>query len=324
MRKRRAPELPVTPRSLALFRLGEQCNHRCPMCSNSGRPEAFSQSRDELLERLRFLIDAGFSRVILTGGEPTIHPAFWDIARELNHQGLAWDINTHGRRFAEPGFAARAVELGLQRAIVSLHSHVPAVSALISGIRERAHHEILAGIDAVLAQRLGLVINCVLTAHNTGAGHLDAFVDFCRERFGRGYTIKLAFPMTTGKGGGWPGVADLTYSDVRDTVRALRERSRPDQPLVFESFPNCVLDDPEARNISRSGFGETHYLDDISGDRLYPIRAIEAALSCYPERCRGCAALKRCPGVAEAYARRHGVSELTPFSASSAPGDDPP
>ena len=74
-----------------------------------------------------------------------------------------------------------------------------------------------------------------------------------------------------------------------------------------------MLSDPDNRNIRRSGFGETHYLDDISGDRVYPIDHIEAALSAYPESCQRCRAIKTCPGVSEGYLMRHGAGEFVPL-----------
>ena len=44
------------------------------------------------------------------------------------------------------------------------------------------------------------------------------------------------------------------------------------------------------------------------------MRHIEAELSAFAEACRGCAAVRRCPGVSLAYLERHGVDELTPFA----------
>ena len=134
--RRAAQEQAVTPYSLALFRLGEACNHRCPMCSNSGRPEAFFVQPDDLLRRADFLHELGFRRVVLTGGEPTIHPGLPALVARLRELGMSWDANTHGRRFADPEFAAWAVESGLHRAIVSLHSHELEASCVVSGDRK--------------------------------------------------------------------------------------------------------------------------------------------------------------------------------------------
>ncbi len=316
MRKKRRAEAPVTSRSMALFRLGEACNNRCPMCSNSGRPEAFFVQRDELLARVQRLAVWGFRRVILTGGEPTIHPAFFDVAEALQARGIAWDLNTHGRSFADPAFTARALELGLERAIVSLHSHDEAASRAMSGFSAQAHADTVAGALALVQAGVPVVINLVLSTLNLG--HLDAFVRYCADTFGDDAAVKLCFPFTGGKGGDWEEI-QLRYATVRGPLeRALALGASLGLKVRTESVPNCVHGDPTRRDTSRSGFGETHYLDDVTGDRVYPIRYIEAQLKVWPERCQACAALPHCPGVQEAYAQRYGVDELSPFAAPKA------
>jgi hypothetical protein len=309
--RRAAQVQPVTARSLALFRLGEACNHRCPMCSNSGRPEAFFIQPDELLRRADFLHSLGFRRVVLTGGEPTIHPGLRPVVERLRGHGMSWDANTHGRKFADPEFTAWAVESGLHRAIVSLHSHEMEASCIVSGIAPAGHAEVVAGIGELCAAGVRVVVNCVLTAHLRGK--LLSFLQFCRARWGGEVAVKAAFPSTSGKGGGWDGI-QLRYADMATELRqALAWAEAEGLDFVMESVPPCVVGDTGLRNVSRSGFGETHYLDDITGDRVYPIRAIEAALSVHGEVCRGCRALDRCPGVSADYASRHGLDELCPL-----------
>ena len=307
-----AEDAPVTRRSTALFRFGEQCNNHCPMCSNTGEASLFFHATDELLRRADFLHAAGFARVVVTGGEATIHPGFWRIIERLHGYGMAWDTNTHGRSFSQPGFARRAVDAGLERAIVSLHSHDAATSAAIFGASETAHHETVAGIERLVEVGVEMMVNCVLSRLNLS--QLEDYLDFACARFGRGVSFKFVFPSTIGKGGQWPEIAALRYRDVHDAVQRLRAQAvRLQAHVLFESFPNCVVGDPAARNLGRSGFGETHYLDDASGDRVYAMRHIEAELSAYGPQCRSCAAVKRCPGIAHAYATRYGIDELVPF-----------
>ena len=152
--KKRIPEdAPVTAQSAALFRFGEQCNYRCPMCSNTGEASLFFHSTDELLRRAAFLHSAGLRRVVVTGGEATIHPGFWTVVKRLAAYAMTWDINTHGGSFSKPAFARRAAGSGLQRAIVSLHSlHAP-TSAAIFGTKEDAHEATVAGVDRLLILR---------------------------------------------------------------------------------------------------------------------------------------------------------------------------
>lgn len=311
--KKNVPEdEPIRPDSAALFRFGEQCNNDCPMCSNTGEASLFFHPTETLLRRAAFLRDRGFRRAVVTGGEPTIHPGFWTVVERLRADGFTWDVNTHGRSFAKEGFAQRAVDLGLERAIVSLHSLRPATSAAIFGTRENAHHETVAGIDRLLDAGVTLTVNCVLTRLT-----LDDLDEYLREgyaRFGGRAAFKFVFPTSLGKGGQWSEIA-LRYDDVREPVRRLQATARAlGADVVFESFPNCILDDPGSVNLGRWSFGETHYLDDADGDRIYSMSHIEASLSAFAEQCRQCAALRTCPGISRAYAKRHGTGELTPFS----------
>jgi len=316
--KKKVPDdEPVTPRSAALFRFGEQCNNDCPMCSNTGEASLFFHPTETLLRRAEVLHRYGFRRAVVTGGEPTIHPGFWTVVERLAADGFTWDINTHGRSFAKDGFAERAARLGLKRAIVSLHSHVPATSATIFGTREDAHHETVAGIGRLVEAEVDVTLNCVLTRLNLG--DLEEYLRVGRARYGARAAFKFVFPSTLGKGGSWAEIATLRYSDVRETVQRLRSIALElDAHVFFESFPSCILDDPDAVNLGRWAFGETHYLDDANGERVYSMRHIEAELSAFGEACRRCSALRSCPGVSRAYAKRYGTSELVPFTSRTA------
>lgn len=308
--KDRPPAAPVTAQSIALFRLGEQCNNACPMCSNSGRPEAFFIATDELLRRADRLADAGFRAAFVTGGEPTIHPGFWPVVARLRARAMAWHLNTHGRSFADDDFARRAVAEGLGLAIVSLHSHLPAVSAAIFGADERAHAETVRGIERLRAAGARVLVNCVLSTANLPA--LADFVRFLGARFGA-VALKLAYPFHLGKGGAWPPL-HYPLSSLRAPLAAARAAAaEAGVTLEFESIPSCILGDELAVNRSRSGCGESHYLDDLDGETLLSIEHLEAEHGRYAAGCLDCRAFPRCPGVGPVYADEFGTDELTPF-----------
>ncbi len=316
-KKKVADDVPIDGSSMSLFRFGEQCNYRCPMCSNTGDPALFFHPTEALLDRATFLHELGFRRVMLTGGEATIHPGFWTVVERLVALDMRWDINTHGRSFAEDGFAQRAVASGLGRAIVSLHSFDPAASAEIFGMREKDHHASVAGVHRLVDAGVGVMLNCVLSRLNLD--HLEDYVRQARAEFGAAIRCKIVFPTTIGKGGKWPAIASLRYADVRERVLAMQRCAKAlDLDICFESFPNCILGDPAATNVGRSGFGESHYLDDADGRAVYSMRHIEAELSVYGEPCRRCIALPRCPGVARTYAQHHGIAELVAFGEAAA------
>jgi ubiquinone/menaquinone biosynthesis C-methylase UbiE len=162
------------------------------------------------------------------------------------------------------------------------------------------------------------MLNCVLTRLNLG--EVDDYLRTEHARLGRRASFKFVFPSTLGKGGPWAGIATLRYDDVRETVHRLRSTALElGARILFESFPNCIIGDPSAVNLGRSTFGETHYLDDATGDRIYSMRHIEADLSAFAEVCRRCSALPHCPGVSRRYAKRYGVDELSAFTSTTPP-----
>jgi uncharacterized radical SAM superfamily Fe-S cluster-containing enzyme len=97
---------------LTLIEVTDRCNLSCPTCYASSSP---THGRHRTLEEIAFMLDAvvqseGEPDVVqLSGGEPTIHPHFFEIldmakARPIRHLM----VNTNGIRIAQdPGFAER-------------------------------------------------------------------------------------------------------------------------------------------------------------------------------------------------------------------------
>jgi 7,8-dihydro-6-hydroxymethylpterin dimethyltransferase len=97
---------------LAVVEITDHCNLRCPTCYAASGPERLThRSFDEVLAMLDAVVASeGQADVVqVSGGEPTLHPRFFDIldaakARPIRHLML----NTNGIRIAqEPGFAER-------------------------------------------------------------------------------------------------------------------------------------------------------------------------------------------------------------------------
>ena len=98
-----------------LIEVTDSCNLRCPTCYAMSGPERQNHRDLEQIERMLDLAvhnEKEPSIVQISGGEPTIHPQFFEImdaARSRPIQHLM--INTNGIRIArEPGFAERLKE----------------------------------------------------------------------------------------------------------------------------------------------------------------------------------------------------------------------
>jgi uncharacterized radical SAM superfamily Fe-S cluster-containing enzyme len=102
---------------LAIVEINDACNLTCPVCFADS---AVGRGGHRPLAEVEAMLDAVVRAegepdlVQLSGGEPTIHPQFWEIvtaarARPIRHIM----VNTNGVRIAkEPDFAARLAEIG--------------------------------------------------------------------------------------------------------------------------------------------------------------------------------------------------------------------
>lgn len=75
------------------------CNFRCPYCQNSDlvlRPEGLPDLEgDEVIEYLRSR-RKWVEGLVVTGGEPTIHPPLPDFARKVKGEGFGFGLETNG------------------------------------------------------------------------------------------------------------------------------------------------------------------------------------------------------------------------------------
>jgi len=97
---------------LSIVEISDHCNLRCPTCYAASGPERLThRSLDEVIAMLDAIVASeGEADVVqISGGEPTLHPAFFDIldaarARPIKHLM----VNTNGLRIAQDAaFAER-------------------------------------------------------------------------------------------------------------------------------------------------------------------------------------------------------------------------
>lgn len=85
----------------AAFELTPHCNFRCVMCyvrlsADEARMQGKLLPADEWIKAARQAKEMGTLMLTLTGGEPFLHPEFWEIYRELNSMGFLISVLSNG------------------------------------------------------------------------------------------------------------------------------------------------------------------------------------------------------------------------------------
>lgn len=250
--------------NIGYIQVVRHCNHFCGFCSNPTTPYTHD------LASMRVLVDdfvaRGYFGVILTGGEPTLHPELPDIAAYASAKGLHVRVITNGHRLADPAFARALADAGVALVHVSIYSVRSAVEARLRGAPDtlpRALQALQAAHDAGLQ----LNINCVINRLN--ADHLDESIRyFLRHHpYVRHFVWNNLDPSM--------GRAEVNQDQFTPRLgdfelslhRAMRLLHRSGRTFRVEKVPLCYMADyawasTETRKIVKAEERIVHFLDD--------------------------------------------------------------
>jgi MoaA/NifB/PqqE/SkfB family radical SAM enzyme len=168
--KRRAAVLaqPLT----AYLEITYRCNWRCVFCYNPRHgdhaPLAFADWT-AVMDDLRQL---GTLALVLTGGEPLVHPEFLALARAARERGFAVRVFTNGSLVSEE-MASALAELDLVGVEMSLHGACAATHDRATD-RAGSFDAMVAGVKRLKARGVPLLLKTPLT--NLNEGELEGMI----------------------------------------------------------------------------------------------------------------------------------------------------
>ena len=166
-----SPRLERLP--LVTLYLTERCNSRCVTCDywRTGRTDVTLESVLALLPSLERLQTRA---VLISGGEPLLHPQWADIAGSLKNHGLKVWLLTSGLSLAKH---SRRVSQLFDAVTVSLDGTNPQTYAAIRGLD--AFEKVCAGIRA--AADAAMPVNLRVTLQRANYQELPLFVSLARQ-----------------------------------------------------------------------------------------------------------------------------------------------
>jgi len=293
--------------NIGYIQVVRHCNHFCGFCSNPTTPYVHT------FETMKVLVDdlaaRGYFGVILTGGEPSLHPDLPRITRYASDCGLHVRMITNGWRLAEPELAREMADAGLKLVHVSIYSVRPEVEARLRGLPGTLE-KAFAAIENAHASGIEVNVNCVINKLN--ADHLDENVrhhlahhphvrhfvwNNLDPSMGRAEVNQAQFT---------PRLADFEVS----LHRALRLLHASGRTFRVEKVPLCYMTDfawasTETRKIVKGEERIVHFLDHKQTVRQTRWEHV------YAEACDACSLRTICGGL---FDRGHAYdpAELSP------------
>ena len=172
-------ENPAAPgRHVLQWHITHRCNLFCAHCYQDDRAAHTSAEalRETLDKYCRFLAKINCrGRVYLTGGEPLLHPAFFELAEEITRRGMAFSVLTNGT----------LIDLKTANRLALLHPAFVQVSLDGGGeVHDRVRglysfERALKGIDALTAMRIPVMVS--FTAQKSNLNSFPALAKVCEQ-----------------------------------------------------------------------------------------------------------------------------------------------
>lgn len=146
---------------LAWININRTCNLRCKWCYAKGSKYSQVMAIDDAYELLEVLHEYGIKTINLIGGEPTQHPNFINIVKQIKQMGIRCSVVTNGLLFKDAKFLNKVKEAGVDSINVSVKGICNDDYLKHTGFA--VYDDVVQSIKNVINSHIPLTVSYVLT-----------------------------------------------------------------------------------------------------------------------------------------------------------------
>lgn len=263
------------------------CNNNCLFCLDGERPDKYHKNKEEIKKEIYTARKSGCTKLILSGGDPTIHPNIIEFVKYSSKLGFSKiQVITNGRMFASKRFTKDIIEAGLHEVTFSIHGFNSDIHDELTRV-PGSFKQVKKGVKNVRETNSNMIINtdsCITQKNYT---YMPKIIKYIVNVLNIN-EVNLMTMVPQGKA--WEHKNDImcNYEEIAPFVREVIDFCAKNNVVLWLSrFPAEYLEDYEE-------FMEDPYklLDDVEG-RLENLKdTIEPR--CMGERCFYCCLNKIC------------------------------
>jgi len=266
-------------------RLTYRCNDRCVFCLDAHTHDGTDREREAIKAQILDGREKGATRLILSGGEPTIHPdyvGFIKLGRAAGYPKI--QTVTNGRMFAYPEFLGRCLDAGLDEITFSIHGSNAKIHDALVGTKGAFEQEVQGLRNALADGRPIINIDVCVSRGNVKdlPRILETFTEMGVREFDLLHVIPFGRAYTEGK--------ETLFYDLEAMrpwlLEAFAWSRKPDMHVWLNRFPPQHLEGFEDLIQDPYKLG-----DEVRGRKEeYALLLDEGVpLDCRaPDRCRHC------------------------------------
>lgn len=295
--------------------VGYVCNERCLFCPcSTGSTALPSLTYDEICKTIdRAIEERGVENILLSGGEPTIHPDFFRILEYISGKEVAVSLLTNALMLANQEFCDRTFSIIDAHSLdvtVAFHSHVPERHDFLTQHKGSFERSLL-GVANMLkcGVRLSIKNNIV----NYTYRDLPDYVRWMTSIFDDSVTLLLCNIDINGTAESNKDKVAVHFTEsmpyLQKALDIIIEQRRlgHKRNVKILTTPLCLMDpyywgfveNATQRNIEAYRVPDTELMWEVSSDSgpLFKI-------------CQGCAMCDYCPGTWRSFGKNYDESIL--------------
>ncbi len=251
-------QIPITRVELELT---EVCNLFCIFCYNSRNPKICE--KPEVL--IQSLSKSGVMELILTGGEPSLHPRFFEILNYACSQIPRVMIQSNGTLFANINFRNQLLQYPIFCLNFSLHGPQK-IHDMLTGV-EGSFNLTTQAIRFLTSSNIRLACNMVLTVYNSEPQIIQETVRLLEKMGVKEMTVTRFIPCGIGQHSQHLSVVPARFFESLDVLRTETAKCKISL-LLANALPACQIPSTYWDLCSRCSFGLDKFYLDINGNVL--------------------------------------------------------
>jgi MoaA/NifB/PqqE/SkfB family radical SAM enzyme len=238
-----------------VFELTTSCNLKCKHCfyqnNNEFSSKHFIEKREAFILINKFKKN-GINKLVLTGGEPTIHPDFIEIARFAKNNIKKVTLCTNGV-IKDKNLKDKIIELDFDTYTVSIDSHLEHVHDNFRG-KKSSFTSVISFTKLLKKNNKNLSIH--ISLHKNNIKHIAQTINFCKQ-----FNCEI--------------VVGSIYYDKLD----INDKIKKEYQEKIKKFKDKYIND---KDIILVGFNEYCKADKcLDQKQVYTINSYGQLVSCY-------------------------------------------
>ena len=295
------------------------CNQKCSFCPCTKEEKKFKYMDFQEVKDSVFRLkeELGIMEVVLSGGEPTLHPNFFDIISYLDSMNIKITLLSNAEKLDDINFVreiSNRINSNNISVITTIHSQTEELHERVNGSKGSFRKTIRGLVNVNQAGFHTIVKHCVTKENYT---ELKEFFQFVDNTFPQSVDMQLCSIDYCGLEEEIKNNYKLEFPRMRPYLEKMfdkyLEKGEPGRLVYCFNMPLCSADSFYWRFFTPKSYGYEGYVSPNRDGKSQRAYNVDSNVGLYTNACKKCKANQLCAGTYRTAFELFGDSIVKPY-----------